>query len=97
MLIWLQLPSACLLKIMCHYIYFLITLIIGRILKNELSDLTEFPYPSVRKHPVCNDHGLGLLMVARITRVHYGKLVLTSNTGKGLTVSIELPIIKELL
>lgn len=36
-------------------------------------------------------------MVARITRVHYGKLVLTSNTGKGLTVSIELPIIKELL
>ena len=36
--------------------------------------------------------GLGLLIVRRIVREHGGELAIESNEGKGLTVTIRLPL-----
>ncbi|KYH34550.1 phosphate regulon sensor protein PhoR [Clostridium tepidiprofundi DSM 19306] len=59
---------------------------------DELSKLTELPYSSSRKHSVCNGHGLGLPMVARICQAHHGQLVLESEIGKGMKAIINLPL-----
>ena len=36
--------------------------------------------------------GLGLLIVRRIVREHGGEMELVSNEGKGLTITIRLPL-----
>ncbi|WP_232698537.1 sensor histidine kinase [Brevibacillus daliensis] len=59
--------------------------------QEEYSDLMELPYSSGRKRTIHNGHGLGLPMVARITKAHQGRLILKSNAGKGLRAIIELP------
>lgn len=64
------------------------------IAENELPDLFELPFSSKRKPPGHNGHGLGLPMVARIARAHKGRLILSSDIGKGLRVEILLPSMK---
>lgn len=64
------------------------------ILQNELHDLLELPFSSKRKRPGRNGHGLGLPMVARIAKAHQGRLILSSDIGKGLRAEIVLPSIK---
>lgn len=63
--------------------------------QSELADLLELPYSTKRKSPVQNGHGLGLPMVARIAKAHQGRLILTSDTGKGLLAEIELPVMAD--
>ncbi|MEJ8544733.1 sensor histidine kinase [Brevibacillus borstelensis] len=63
--------------------------------QGELADLLEPPYSSQRKRPARSGHGLGLPMVARIAKAHQGRLILTSDTGKGLRAKIELPAMAE--
>ncbi|MFS0556000.1 sensor histidine kinase [Brevibacillus sp. 179-C9.3 HS] len=62
------------------------------IAKHLLPDLLELPYSSKRNTPVHNGHGLGLPMVARIAAAHHGRLQLSSDTGKGMTAEICLPL-----
>lgn len=57
-----------------------------------LPDLVELPYSSKRKSPSYNGHGLGLPMVARIAAAHHGRLLLTSDTGKGMTAELSFPL-----
>ncbi len=62
--------------------------------QNELPDLLELPFSSKRKRPRQNGHGLGVPMVARIAKAHEGRLILSSDIGKGFKAEIELPSIK---
>jgi signal transduction histidine kinase len=59
--------------------------------KQLLPDLLELPYSSKRVAPVQNGHGLGLPMVGRIASAHHGRLLLTSDTGKGMTAKLCFP------
>ncbi|NQX70671.1 HAMP domain-containing histidine kinase [Paenibacillus alba] len=59
--------------------------------KEALSDLLELPYASGRQRAAANGHGLGLPMVARIAKAHHGRLLLNSESGKGLEAVLELP------
>lgn len=56
---------------------------------SEIRHLFELPYTSRRKRNL--GHGLGLPMVARIAKAHGGKLLLSSDIGKGVEAAILLP------
>jgi len=62
--------------------------------QSELPDLLELPFSSKRRRPRQNGHGLGVPMVARIAKAHEGRLILSSDIGKGFRAEIELPSIK---
>lgn len=59
---------------------------------DKLSHLFELPYSSSRKGTVKSGHGLGLPMVARISKALHGQLELESSVGKGMKATIKLPI-----
>lgn len=59
--------------------------------QNEISNLLELPFSPKRKRTSYNGHGLGLPMVARITKAHQGNLILSSDVGKGLKAEIFCP------
>lgn len=65
--------------------------------QNELPDLLELPFSSKRKRPRQNGHGLGVPMVSRIAKAHEGRLILSSDIGKGFKAEIELPSINRVL
>lgn len=62
--------------------------------KEEIPNLLELPYSSKKKGVKNNGQGLGLPMVARITKAHNGKLHLTSEDGKGVRAELILPSIE---
>ncbi len=59
--------------------------------QNEIPNLLELPFSSKRKRSSHNGHGLGLPMVARIAKAHFGCLILSSDVGKGLKAELVLP------
>ena len=59
----------------------------GGILQDDMGNVFE-PYFTTKS----SGSGLGLLIVRRIVREHGGEIELASDLGKGLTLTIQLPL-----